>query len=234
MKLNSSVLLCGSVFLMLIGTQHAYAQYTNFNVSINTSGLPTLSSGDNYNLDFQLNGSNGSEVTLNNFQLGGGSITGTPQLTDAVTGSIDTGSIILGPTSLSNPFNEYDEGFVPGNRTLSFDVNFNPVMTGSTPDNFVFGLYDSNGAFSTTGPDGFELATLDLTKTNFASSDWNVYSYMNASNGNITTSVTSLSGAPPVPESGSLKGFGMLMIASLFRLGKFRLREFHDKKECMV
>ncbi len=200
----------------------ALAQYTNFNVSINTSGLPNLAAGDNYNLDFQLNGSNGSSATLDTFNLGGGTVAGSPSLTNAVSGSIGAGTISMGATSITNSINEYSDGLTPGSGALSFDVHLSPVV-GTTPDNFVFGLYDTNGAFSTSGPASFELATLDFNNTSFGAANWNTYSYTGTS-GTVTAVVTPITSGATTPEAGSAAGFGMMVMAGLLGSG-FRKRK---------
>ena len=216
MKLNPLPFLTAALFLATLPCS-AQAQYTNFHVSIDTSGLPTLPAGDSYNLDFELNGTNGSSDLLNTFNLGGGSVTGSPALTNAVRGSIGAGSISMGQTSSTNFINQYTDGFTPGGGPLTFNVSLSPVV-GTTPDNFVFGLYDTNGAFISTGPAGYELATLDLSKNSFGAPDWNTYSY-SGTNGTVTTMVTPFSPGISTPEAGSATGLGMMVMAGLMGSG---------------
>lgn len=141
---------------------------------------------------------------------------GSPTLTNAASGSAGS-AIALGATFNTNFSNELYQTFTPGvaQGTFSFQIALNPV-TGTTPDSFVFGLFDNSSAFSTSGPNAFELATVDLSKSIVTPASWNTYSYGD-DNFTFTTVVT---GVPAVPEAGSavgLAGMGLFSVGSLLR-----------------
>ncbi len=211
---------CLTSAAIVFGLPSAQAQYDNFKVSIDTSGFPALTGGDTYNIYFQLVGSAGSSVSLNTFNLGGGTVGGSPTLLNSASGSIGAGTISLGATSASNFTNSYADVLNPGTGTLSFDAHLSPISA-STPDSFAFGIGDTAtpSQFSTSGPTGYEFATIDLTKTSFATSDWNVYSYTSGAGGNVFASVSPLTSGTNVPETDSPAGFGILAAAGLVRAG---------------
>ena len=201
---------------MLLHTHTAQAQL-DFQISLDTSGLPTGSGSGPYTLDFQLNGTHASTVALDHFLFGTGSVSGAPTYGGTASGSSAT-SIVLGPTSSSSLFNSFDQTFNPGaGSLLQFNLHLTPAsgIPDSTTDAFIFGLSDASGTVQSTGDNGFEYATLDLPtgQTSFTVGSFRTFSYTIRSR---TYAAQSLGIASSTPEP---NGFVCLLaLASMLLL----------------
>jgi len=147
------------IFIGIILAAPAARANAVFTVDVDTS---SLSGG--FSLDFILIGTNGNNVTLDNFQFGTGAVGTTPSpLAAGVTGSL-AGGITM--TDTAGFFIEFQQPFTAG----SF-IQFTASMTnigpgaGGFPDNFSFSLLDNNLVpLPTTDPFGTNtLFSVDLT-----------------------------------------------------------------------
>ncbi len=170
MKSKTSILSTCAAFVAacaLLGASNAHAS-TTYGISVDTSALSSLTAYTPFALDFQYNGGEtGNTVTISNLNYGvGGSFTNSPVASTwgAVAGDLSTGNIILGSSSVNSyTFNEFYQGFTPGN-TLSFNVTFASTTPtpNPTPDAFIFGILDKDLLnISTTGL-GNSLGTITL------------------------------------------------------------------------
>lgn len=132
-----------------------------YNVSVDTTFLIGNLSGP-FTMAFQLTDGSGvgdgnNTVTIDNFDFGSGGPDGSPNYVGGASGDTAT-SIILTDTEF---FNEFTQGFTPGN-VLSFNVTLtlNP-NSNDTPDQFSFAILDGSLA-------GDTLLAADLDPTNFS------------------------------------------------------------------
>ncbi len=142
---RSSIAALGLVFLAALAAGSATAAVT-YQVTIDTSSV----SGTAGNLDFQFNPGNASSqaatVTLSNFNGGGGVVTGPPQVSGNVTGTLP-GNLVFA----NNPsaLNEYFQPFTYGSQ-ISFTVTLmgpaidSPDGLATAGSTFGVGLYDNS------------------------------------------------------------------------------------------
>jgi len=143
---------------------HAGVAYT---VSLDTSALVGLGP---FGLAFQFADGSGNlvpdannNVTVSNFQFGGGSPSGSPVILSTVgfiSGSLDSGTVSMID---DQPFGYFAQLFTPG-PTLSFLLESTTNLdAGGVYDLFTFGITDS-GFFpiATTAGDGTDLLSLTL------------------------------------------------------------------------
>ena len=125
--------------LVMSGLVHADTLVT---VTVDTSQLVAHPAGPFY-LAFQLTdgsgaGNSSTVAILSNFQLGGGSPSGSPALTGGASGDIGS-SVTLTDSSFLNFFSQQ---FTPGSM-LTFTLSLTgQVEAGSTPDHFAFSILD--------------------------------------------------------------------------------------------
>jgi hypothetical protein len=115
-----------------------------FDVRLNTSALIGHPAGPFY-LDFQLTdgagtGNHNNNVTVSQFNFGGGSFLGGPVISGGASGNLAT-SVQL--TDSSPLFNEFFQGFTPGSF-LSFRLSLTGNPNGPTPDAFAFSILDAD------------------------------------------------------------------------------------------
>jgi hypothetical protein len=129
-------------------------------LSIDTSGLIGDPNGP-FSLDFQFvaNTPNLNQVTLSNFQFGGGSLSVSPS---SSTGDITLQApfaVVLGSGAF---LNDVQFGITPG-ASLSFDIDATEVDDPAGPDTFTFAILDSNGVEIPTTNSFFDVfAEIDL------------------------------------------------------------------------
>lgn len=195
-----------AVLMLLLGLS-GFAVADSFGVLVNTSGLP---GAQPFTLDFYLSDGSGTmdnntSLTISNFNLGGGTLSGSPTLTGGGASGDTSAGVTL---SDSDFFNEFQQIFNPGSF-LSFQVSFNGgVDAGGTPDLFAFLIDELNTNDPSTAN---SLLTLSFDSAHPGA---NVYS--------ATTFVTggnAVRGVTPVitPEPGSMlllgSGLGMMLAA---------------------
>lgn len=125
-----------------------------YNFNLDTS---TLTAGNTYKLDFQLNDgdlNNNNHVFLNNFNFGTGGSLNSPLLQGGASGDLSSGVMLTD----SNFLNEFTQDFTAGD-TLGFDFLSSNAFDNSDPfaqfDEFSFALLDGNGdQIPTTSPSG--------------------------------------------------------------------------------
>ena len=154
---------------------------SNFSVFVDTSALVGNLAGP-FSLDFQLNDGSGlgdgnNTASLSNFKFGGGSAVGGATTSGGATGDLTSGINI---TDSDWTFNEFYQGFLPGNW-LSFNLSLSTNLDlGGTPDLFSFAILDGNLmnlATQSLGSDNFLEINIDSLKPSvatFASSDGSV------------------------------------------------------------
>jgi hypothetical protein len=217
MKLRFLFVLSLLFVAMLPGVAFGNAVY---NVSIDTSPLIGNAAGP-FMLDFQfLDGSGlddgNNTVTLSGFAFGSGSPTGSASTFGGVAGDLLT-SLTLTDTSF---FNEFTQGFTPGNA-LAFVVDLTTnVDLGGVPDEFTLAILDSSGfQIPTLGP--FDTVLLaDITSGNPS-----LFSYGSDTSRNAVASGEPIALAAPsvsqVPEPSLgwlvAGGFFALLICARFR-----------------
>ena len=134
--LRNTLLLAAGLFL-----SSAAAHAAVYHVSIDTSTLTATGNGP-FSLDFQFNGGDtpgNNTALISNFDFGGGSATGSANLTGSVTGSLLT-SVSFTNTSA---FSEFYQTFTAGG-VLQFDVTLTQNLDGITPDSFSVAILDGN------------------------------------------------------------------------------------------
>lgn len=164
----------------------------NYNVVFDTSSLASSASAP-FAVDFQLIGGspNGNTATLSNFVFGGGSATGSSNLTGGASGSL-ANSITL-TSSSSNFFSEYYQTINPGS-IFSFNVSVTTKGNTPTPDALSFSILDKDlNNIPTTGL-GNSLMLLNITGGNVASDV------------QFFTGTGEFSSVAPVPEPSALLG----------------------------
>lgn len=183
------------------------AQAFSFHVTVNTAPLIGSSSAP-FALDFQLNGGdpNSNTVSITNFNFGSGSATVLPPATFSGLASGSLGSAVTVSDNTANPFNEFYQGFTPGN-TLNFDVSLTTnVNTTPTADTFSFAILDSNLFNIPTTGAGDALLTVNIN--NVLTGLGNVQTFMGTGPySGVTTTAT------PEPSAAItlISGAGMLL-----------------------
>jgi hypothetical protein len=132
-----------------------------FTFALNTSPLIGDAAGP-FSLDFQFTDGSGTgdannTVNISSFDFGGGSATGSADLTGGVTGNLSS-SVSMVDSSF---FNEFTQEFLPGS-SLSFQVaSTTNVDASGVPDELSFAILDSTGVeiptqgLASTGSDVF-------------------------------------------------------------------------------
>ena len=145
MRLTRRALTYAGVLGLLFGSVNLARAAAIYGISMNTSPLIGHSAGP-FSLEFQLNdgigiGDANNTAVLSNFMFGGGSASGSPSLTGGASGNLSS-TITLTDSSF---FNQFIQGFTPGN-TLSFQLSLTTnVDSGGTPDQFSFAVLDHTG-----------------------------------------------------------------------------------------
>lgn len=115
-------------------------------------------------LDLQLTNGDGTPnntTTLTNFDLGGGSASGSPTLVGGATGSLAS-AVTLTDSAFLNAFTQ---GLVPGS-VLSFDLLLTTnAAEGGSPDRFSLALLDRTGSELPTLGVGNVFLAVDITST---------------------------------------------------------------------
>lgn len=218
----------------------AFAQTEDFTVTLDTSELPTLSAGNSYYVDFQLNQENGGGATIWDLAAAGGTL-GAFQLPPSGSASGDPTSsnpatgLTLGPTSPANFINEFAEsvsataspGAPPGQ--ISFNVAITPGITSGgadfNPDRFLFDIFSWDGTspsqtFYSNDSNDFGIGAfvaLNFEEAVPAASNFETYSYTDGNGQTYLAQVTPYSpnNPPVVPESPALA----LLVPGLAALG---------------
>ncbi len=144
--------------VVLVGMSQANAIY---NVSINTAPLIGHPAGP-FTLDLQfIDGSGTADanntVMLSGFAFGAGNPGGSVSLIGGVTGDLSS-SVQMTDSSF---FNEFDQGFIPGNA-LTFQIQLSTNSDTGSPDEFSLAILDSSGfEIPTFGP-GNALVVIDI------------------------------------------------------------------------
>ena len=153
-----------AVFVVGFAAAQPGVHAADYDVLVNTSSLVGNAAGP-FSLDFQLNdgsglGNNNNRVSIGNFSLANGSLSGAATLVGGASGSLLEGGFVI---SDSSAFNSYTHAFTPG-ATLSFRISLTTTAEpGSTSDTFSFGLLDKTQAnIPTTGP-GDSLLSIELS-----------------------------------------------------------------------
>lgn len=203
--MNRTVLVRAAVLLVIVFTalspMRAMADDI-FNVTIDTSGLGSLSDSEIF---FILTGVGGNTASLNNFTLGGGTAgaVDTSVTTGGARGNLASG-ILLNDTT--NFLNVLAQSFVSGSD-LSFLVDLTTNVVSPAPDQFSIEVADSAGNLvPSSDPSGFDnLLSVNLDS---ASPKTNIYS-----------GVVSTAAPTPVPEPSILLmlGCGLLTLPMLSR-----------------
>lgn len=198
--------------LLLPGTAQAQL---NFQITLATSGLPTGAGRGPYSLDLQLNGAHASQVTLDHFVFGTGSVSATPTYTGSASGSAAT-AITLGPTSAGSFINAFDQTFLAGaGSQIAFTLHLTPASgtPDATTDAFIFGVADQSGGVQSTGDNGFEYATLDMPtgQTAFTAGSFRTFSYTSTG---LTYTAHVVESVSSTPEPSG--GVCLFVFASLF------------------
>jgi hypothetical protein len=186
-------------------------------VSVCTSEMAAGYTGP-FAIDFELVGTNGNTVTLNNFSFGaGGAGPGPAFLTGGASG--DLGSTVSLNDS-ANFFSDFNQQFTPGGMlTFTMDSTLVAPPSGGSPDSFfmvIFHGYDVvNGFDPITGTGGTPIPTTDPTGNdtffNFSINGPGstlVSSFPSAS-GDVTITVTP-AGVVPQPSSVVIMLFGVM------------------------
>jgi len=202
--------------VLLVQPSWAAIVYT---VQLDTSALVGKGA---FSLDYQFIDGSGSPTDLNNntvtaggFNFGAGSPSGTAILFGGATGDL-TGGVTLQDTQF---FNEFTQGFNPGNL-LSFNlqVTTNPDP-GGVPDELSFAILDSTGAeVATTGPASeFFSVTID-------SANPTVLFYGSAPGAAFDIPAPSVTVASAVPEPGEMGLTLAWLLAMFWSRGRHRRR----------
>jgi hypothetical protein len=198
------VLLLIAVFAaMLTLTGAACADTYNYNVFVNTGGLPNSTfTLDFYLLDGEGIGDGNTSVNIHDLNLGGGSLVGGAGLLGGASGT--AGNFTLNDSDF---FNQFTQQFTPGSF-LSFGISLNGSLdAGGVPDLFAF-LIDQLNSSDGTGANS--LLTAEFTSTNPTIS---VYSATTFADGNNTVEGVTPVVTVPEPASLTLLGSGALIAA---------------------
>jgi hypothetical protein len=195
------------VFLLIIGTPAAARAAVILDVALDTSALTSVPGSPSapFAVFFQFTDGSGlndgnNTATLSDFTFDGGSpMPGTTVFGNA-TGDLTTGVVMMDDSF----FTSFSQGFTPGGM-LSFRLTLTTnVDAGGTPDTFAFGLLD--GA-------GIPIPTLDpnladtLLMIVIDSADPSIATYATDPERTaiaLAAAVTSVTGATPIPEPGTL------------------------------
>ena len=132
------------------GLSATVCQAVPVSVSLDTASI----SGGSFSIAFDFfdgDAAAHNTVTIDGFDFGGGSPTGSPILTGGATGNL---SSVVTLSDSGGFFNSLVQGFIPGS-ILSFVIETTTNFAGGTPDSLVFSLLDSTGApLPTTDPLG--------------------------------------------------------------------------------
>jgi hypothetical protein len=153
------------VFLCLsLNVGHAAVIY---NISMNTAPLIGDAAGP-FSLEFQLNDGRGvgdanNTANLTNFLFSRGAAVGSSTLAGGATGNLTSGVSLTD----SSFFNQFVQGFTPGNA-LSFRLSLSTnVDSGGTPDEFSFAILDHTGTEIPTLASFFDVfVQIDINSTN--------------------------------------------------------------------
>ena len=201
-----SPLLAGLLASACIVLTAPASQAFSFHITVTTATLMGSSSAP-FALDFQLNGGNplGNTATISNFTFGTGSATSNPPATPNGLASGDLSTSVIVSDDSSNPFNEFYQGFAPGN-TLDFDVSLTTNVNTPTADAFSFAILDMNlFNIPTTGPsDALVQVNIDNALTGLSG----VQTY---SGTGAYTGVTVTATPEPTTAATLIMGAGMLL-----------------------
>jgi hypothetical protein len=209
-------------FVLILSGPASRADLT-LTVSLDTSQLAANYTGP-YALDFELIGTNGNTVTLNNFSFGSGGAAGPGPafLTGGASGNL--GSSVSLSDSVVNFFSDFNQQFKPGNTlTFTMDSTLVPPPSGGSPDNFslvIFSGYDPvNGYNPIAATGGTPIPTTDPTGNDtFFNFNVNgpgattVDSFPSA-NGDVSITVTPMS-AVAEPSSGVIALLSVMCTAA--------------------
>ena len=151
------VLLLIAVFAaMLTLTGAACADTYNYNVFVNTGGLPNSTfTLDFYLLDGEGTGDGNTSVNIHDLNLGGGSLVGGASLLGGASGTAANFTL-----NDSDFFNQFTQQFTPG-AFLSFGLSLNGSLDASgVPDLFAFLIDELN---SSDGTGANSLLTAEFT-----------------------------------------------------------------------
>jgi len=208
-----TALLSAAALVALTAASHAALSYT---VTLNVSSLSGNTNAP-FALDVQMatgSGNVSNSVTLSNFQVTGGSFTGTSASAGGTTGTFND-TVTL---NNSSGFSFFAWNFSTGTTQISFTVNQTTnsefVGTGTAiPDQFSVFIDDGNtidGYVPTTDPSGGNsLVTSTISSGQTVSS---IATYGSTSpDGGVTATVT------PVPEAASSTLLGLGVVGFLVR-----------------
>jgi hypothetical protein len=189
-----------------------------YNFTMNTTPLQADGVDGPYSLFFGLNGSNGSTVTLSDFNLGGGSA-GADDLEFGARGDAANPPIVLGPASGGSILTEE---FTPG-TVLDYMIDVNPSLSSSSPDTFDFAIigakYNGGSDLPTLqgSPDDLAQLVMDVPELTPSTYDFDTTVDSNLASGDPV--LTLVSTAVPLPASGamSLVLMGMMLVWSMRR-----------------
>ncbi len=159
-------------------------------------------------LEFQLNGGdpNSNTVSITNFNFGSGSATALPPATFSGLASGGLGSSVTVADNTANPFNEFYQGFAPGN-TLDFDVSLTTnVNTLPAADTFSFAVLDMDLFNIPTNGAGDALLTININNVLTGLGDVQTFSGTGAYSG-----VTAVATPEPSATITLLSGAGILL-----------------------
>jgi len=196
----------------MLGTSVCYGN--PITITIDTSPLM----GGAFSLAFDLidgDAAVNNKVTIRNFQLGGGSLSGSPILAGGAAGSLP-GIATLHDSSF---FNEFFQEFIPGSR-LSFALDFTRNFAGGTPDSIAFFIIDNIT--------GLPIPTLDPLGTDaFLTLDLNPVSSLIgtfASDPSRTSLIIAAPAVSAVPEPSTMTLFATGCIGLFLAMRRTRLQ----------